>query len=130
VNELDVTAAFRALGDPTRRRIFEFLCAKSSAVAVDESGDVRPVSGATVGEVCCHVTGGDKFSSTVSFHLRELKLAGLIDAEREGKFMHCRVCLGAVEAMREYLAALENLTPQMCENEANIVPKSALTAKN
>lgn len=126
---MDVTLAFRALGDPTRRRIFEFLCAKSSEVAVDESGDVRPVNGATVGEVCCHVTGGDKFSSTVSFHLRELKLADLIDAEREGKFMHCRVRRESLDAMREYLANLETLTPEACLPVASFIPKAALAEK-
>ncbi len=102
----DVTAIFRALGDPTRRAIFEFLCEKCCPVAVEDSGAVHPIQGATVGEVCCHVTGTDKFSSTVSFHLKELRLAGLISAEKDGKYMICSVRRAAIEALRSYLDAL------------------------
>ena len=47
----DAAAMFKALGDPTRLHIFEFLRACCCPVAVDESGDVRPVVGPTVGEV-------------------------------------------------------------------------------
>jgi ArsR family transcriptional regulator len=93
---------FKALGDPTRARIFEFLCSKCAPIAVEESGEVRPYHGVTVGEVCCHVTGGDQFSSTVSFHLKELRLAGLIHAEKSGKFMVCSVRREAVCALRDY----------------------------
>ena len=44
-------AAFRALGDPTRLRIFEFLAGCCGPVALEETGEVRRVEGATVGEV-------------------------------------------------------------------------------
>lgn len=106
MTEPDVTAMFRALGDPTRRSIFEFLCQKCCPVAVDEAGDVHPILGATVGEVCCHVTGSDRFSSTISFHLKELRLAGLINAEKSGKYMVCSVNRESIRAMAEYLALL------------------------
>ncbi|MCW5935951.1 MAG: helix-turn-helix transcriptional regulator [Fimbriimonadaceae bacterium] len=94
---------FKALGDPTRARIFEFLCSKCSPVALDESDDVRPVQGVTVGEVCCHITGSEQFSSTVSFHIKELRLAGLINAEKNGKFMVCSLRREAIDVMRDYL---------------------------
>ncbi|MBL8088327.1 MAG: helix-turn-helix transcriptional regulator [Chthonomonas sp.] len=94
---------FKALGDPTRARIFEFLCSRCNPVALDDSGDVRPVQGVTVGEVCCHVTGNEQFSSTVSFHIKELRLAGLIHAEKSGKFMVCSLRREAIDMMREYL---------------------------
>ena len=48
-NGLDVAAMFKALGDPTRLHIFEFLRSCCCPVAVEESGDVRPVVGPTVG---------------------------------------------------------------------------------
>lgn len=96
---------FKALGDPTRIRIFEFLCSKCAPVALDDNGDVRPMQGITVGEVCCHITGSEQFSSTVSFHLKELRLAGLIHAEKNGKFMVCSVRREALEVMRDYLDA-------------------------
>lgn len=111
VEEIDVTAMFRALGDPTRRSIFEFLCARCCPVALEETGEVHPVVGATVGEVCCHVTGSDKFSSKISFHLKELRLAGLIHAEKSGKFMVCSVRRPAITAMQTYLQSLPDTQP-------------------
>lgn len=94
---------FKALGDPTRLRIFDFLCDCCCPVAVEETGDVRPVLGPTVGEVCCQVTGADKITSSVSFHLKELRLAGLITVERRGKNMICGVNREAVASLASYL---------------------------
>lgn len=94
---------FKALGDPTRLRIFTFLRACCGPVAVGEEGEVRPVCGPTVGEVCCHVTGADKISSTISFHLKELRNAGLITVERRGKNMVCAVNPAALAVLSAYL---------------------------
>lgn len=94
---------FRALGDPTRLRIFEFLRECCCEVAVGEEGEVCPSDGATVGTVCCHVTGGEKVASTVSFHLKELKNAGLITMERRGRHMLCAIVPSAVAALHEHL---------------------------
>jgi ArsR family transcriptional regulator len=102
---LDVAAMFKALGDPTRLHIFEFLRSCCCPVAVEESGDVRPVNGPTVGEVCCHVTGAQQINSKISFHLKELRLAGLITVERRGKNMICSVNQEAVDALAAYLGA-------------------------
>lgn len=104
--ELDKAAIFKALGDPTRLRIFEFLCWQCCPVAVEENGDVRPVLGPTVGEVCCHVTGADRINSTISFHLKELRLAGLITVDRHGKNMICGVNRDAVVALTSYLGGI------------------------
>ncbi len=49
--------------------------------------------------MCCHVTGSDTITSTVSHHLRELREAGLINVERNGKYMVCSI-------NREVLASL------------------------
>jgi len=123
---------FKALGDPTRLRIFEFLQSCTSPVAVDETGDVRRVTapltiapsmaaaaatiapprltpdGLTVGEICCHVTGEDRISSAISFHLKELRLAGLIQMERRGKHMICSVNADAVDALADYFRRTAN----------------------
>ncbi len=100
---LDVVAMFKALGDPTRLHIFEFLRSCCCPVAVEESGEVRPVVGPTVGEVCCHVTGAEQINSKISHHLKELRLAGLIAVERRGKNMICGVNREAVAALANYL---------------------------
>jgi ArsR family transcriptional regulator len=94
---------FRALGDPTRLRIYSFLRSRCCAVALGDEGDVHPLQGPTVGEVCCHITGLDRISSTISHHLRELRLAGLITVERRGKYMVCDVNDDAAEALSAYL---------------------------
>jgi len=104
---LDVAAMFKALGDPTRLHIFEFLRSCCCPVAVDETGEVRPVSGPTVGEVCCHVTGAEQINSKISHHLKELRLAGLITVERRGKNMICGVNRAAIAALANYLSDSE-----------------------
>ena len=78
-----------ALGDPTRAHIFQFLLGCCCPVALYEDGDVSMLSGSTAGEICCHVTGGERITSTVSFHLDKLKQAGLVKVERRGKHMVC-----------------------------------------
>ncbi len=99
----ELAAMFKALGDPTRLRIFEFLRGCCCPVAVEETGDVRAASGPTVGEVCCNVTGAEKITSSVSFHLKELRLAGLITVERRGKNMICGINQDAVARLAGYL---------------------------
>ncbi len=89
VNEL--AAKFKALGDPTRLRIYQFLRGQHSPVALDDDGNVRAVVGPTVGEVCCHVTGKERITSTISEHLKELRRAGLVRMERRGKNMICGI---------------------------------------
>lgn len=93
---------FKALGDPTRLRIFDFLRGCCCPVAVGDEGEVRPMEGPTAGEVCCHVTGADKITSAVSFHLKELRNAGLVRMEKRGKHMVCAVEPAALEALAAY----------------------------
>lgn len=91
VDLADTASKFKALADPTRLRIYQFLRGQDAPIAVDEDGGVRPVSGPTVGEVCCHITGRERITSTISEHLKELRVAGLIVMERRGKNMICAV---------------------------------------
>lgn len=112
--QADVVAMFRALGDPTRLHIFEFLRSCCCPVAVGEQGEVRPVTGATAGEVCCHITGADRINSTISHHIKELRLAGLISVRRRGKSMICGIDREAVAALAEYLASGEEAEANSC----------------
>lgn len=93
---------FKALGDPTRLRMFQFLRGCCNEVAVGEAGEVRPVEGPTVGEVCCQISGDRKITTSMSFHLKELRLAGLIQMERRGKNMICRVEPEAVQSLAAF----------------------------
>ena len=79
-----MTHAFAALGDPTRRTIFERLAESPSSV-----GDLArelPVS-----------------RPAVSQHLKVLKEAGLVVDEAEGTRRVYRVDPRGIEAMRSYL---------------------------
>lgn len=88
-NDFDPIAACKALGDPTRWRLFLCLRECCPEAAFDDDGSVRPVGGPTVGEVCCKITGSEKITSTLSAHLKELRLAGLIVMEKRGKHVVC-----------------------------------------
>lgn len=98
----DFALMFKALGDPTRLRIFEFLRESCCPVTVEETGDVRATTGPTVGEVCCNVTGATTVTSSVSFHLKELRLAGLVTVERRGKYQICGINQDAVAALTAF----------------------------
>ena len=106
----DVGAMLTALGDPSRRQVFEMLRSCCCAVAVDpDTGDVRPVCGVTVGEVCCAVPIAQ---ATVSQHLKVLREAGLIVTERDGKFIRCGVDPRALRALSSYF----DLPAHACED--------------
>src|SRR4028119_1525047 len=103
----ELASMFKALGDPTRLRIFEFLRQCCCPVAVEETGAVRPVQGPTVGEVCCSLTGAEKINSTISHHLKELRLAGLITVERRGKNMICGIDPRVLDNLAAYFGRQE-----------------------
>lgn len=109
---------FKALGDPTRLRIFEHLRCSCGPLAVADAGEIRQVSGPTVGEVCCCITGAEKITSTISFHLKELRNAGLIVMERRGKHMVCSVSEQALAAIADYFKSTQ--TEDCCEEKSNV----------
>lgn len=117
-SDLDIaklSAMLKALGDPTRLEIYLFLRDRCATVAIEEDGHVRPVDGPTVGEVCCHVTGLDKISSTISFHLKELRICGLIRMDKRGRFMVCCVNPEAIESLKLILNPNQsNQTQEAC----------------
>jgi len=78
-----------ALGDRTRRRIFELL--RNGPLAVGEIADELPVS-----------------RPAVSQHLRVLKEAGLVTERRNGTRRIYRVDPGGVGELRDYFDAFWN----------------------
>ena len=96
--------AYRALSDPTRLHIIELLsrsCCGRAALR-DDGG----IEGPTAGEVCCHITGADKITSTISHHLHELEDAGLVQLERRGKSMVCTLDTKALIDLSNHLTKL------------------------
>ena len=86
--EETLAAKFKALGDPTRMRIFRTL--------MNATGDSAP----TAGQIAAEVAGTSKINSTVSHHLKELRHAGLIEVKREGR---CMIVRPKPDAMRDML---------------------------
>ena len=102
--------AIKALSDPTRFRIVQFLSTMCCGqAAVDEDGGVY--DGPSAGEVCCHITGAEKITSTVSHHLHELEDAGLIDINRHGKKMICTLNPKALDQLADQLTNLSQGIP-------------------
>ena len=99
-----INRSLRALADPTRVHILEFLSQSCcGSAAVQEDGGIE---GPTAGEICCHITGADKITSTVSHHLHELADAGLIEITRRGKAMVCTLQTKTLTDLSSYFAKL------------------------
>jgi DNA-binding transcriptional ArsR family regulator len=80
----DSNGAFRALADPTRRRILELLARKD--LTAGEIAERFPIAFASV-----------------SRHLALLKDAGLVEAEREGQFIRYRLNTTVYQEVVRYL---------------------------
>lgn len=95
-----VVEALRALSNPTRLAIFRRLvdCCGSSGFCAGE--DLTPC----VGDLGA---GLDAAPSTVSHHLKELRIAGLIAVERRGKNVHCRVNKVTLENLANFFEFLK-----------------------
>lgn len=79
----------RAVADPRRFEIFQRIAATSPSVSCSELLEAVKITPATM-----------------SHHLKELESAGLIEAERDGKFMHLSLCR---EVWQAYIAELKKL---------------------
>lgn len=96
----DIHEIFRALSDPTRLAIFQLLRCCTQEIAIDDEGQCYSGAGASVGEVCCKVNVAQ---STVSFHLKELRQAGLVRTERRGRMIFCTVVPETLERIRAFV---------------------------
>ncbi len=97
----DLAAIFRALGDPSRLAIYELIRDCCADGGEHTAGDLRQ-------SVSMIAASFDLSLSTVSHHLRELRIAGLIKCERRGQHILCSVdpeALGAVEQFARGLKA-------------------------
>jgi DNA-binding transcriptional ArsR family regulator len=87
---------FKALGDENRLAIFQLLrerCAGGCELSEDSADR-------TVTEIAKDF---DLALSTVSHHLKELRIAGLILCEKRGKQVHCRVNSALLEDLAAFM---------------------------
>ncbi len=102
-----IVAMMKALSDPTRLRIYSFLRETCCGIGIEDREGVLDASGPTVGQVCCNVLGMDKIPSSLSFHLKELRNAGLVRMEKRGKNVLCSVDRDAQAKLAAYFSAHE-----------------------
>ncbi|MBI1331434.1 MAG: winged helix-turn-helix transcriptional regulator [Armatimonadetes bacterium] len=102
-----IVPMMKALADPTRFRIYSFLRESCCGIGIEDREDVLGPAGPTVGEVCCGVLGMDRIPSSLSFHLKELRNAGLIQMEKRGKNVFCSVNRDAQAKLAEYFSSHE-----------------------
>jgi ArsR family transcriptional regulator len=96
---------FSALADPTRLRLLNLM----------RAGEVC---------VCFFVEVLQEGQPKVSRHLAYLRRAGVVDARRDGKWMHYRIIRPAHETVRrildDLLASMEN-DPRMTEDRSRLM---------
>jgi ArsR family transcriptional regulator len=97
--------AFRALGDPTRLQIFQMLRRCGAEVSITPNGACHPAGALAAGEVCCRFA---QSPSTISHHLRELRLAGLIRMQKRGRTVYYAVDEAAVTRIAQFLQGEEH----------------------
>jgi DNA-binding transcriptional ArsR family regulator len=88
---------FKALSNPNRYRLFDEI-RKSGGSSFEE------------GHTCFLNTIIDKLSigaPTVSHHLKELVNAGLVVTEKDGKFVQCRIDVGGVALLKEFVESMD-----------------------
>lgn len=86
---LQLSSAFKALGDPVRLRLFSLIASHAD------------------GEACvCDLTGDfDVSQPTISHHLKVLRDAGLLSSERRASWVYYRVVPDALATLCTLLAA-------------------------
>jgi ArsR family transcriptional regulator len=83
----DMARAFKVLGDPVRLRVLSLIAARKG------------------GEVCvCEITDAfDLTGPTISYHLRQLREAGLVDCERRGTWVYYWIVPDRLAGLSQFL---------------------------
>ena len=101
-NRINVAAAFKALGNENRLRVFEIIrggpCCGCMTREAPRPDDI-PDAAVCVCEILAQVNVG---APTVSHHLKELRNAGLVDVYHRGQWAYYAVRPGVAEALAGY----------------------------
>ncbi|QHN05135.1 helix-turn-helix transcriptional regulator [Granulicella sp. WH15] len=89
ISEKSFQSIAKALADPRRTAILR---------QIGQSGDTLACS--------CLLTCMDVSAATVSHHMKELEMAGLVESEREGKFVNYRLRRDVLQAYLDRLAEI------------------------
>ena len=82
-----VAEVFKALADPTRVRLLQYLASSDSGTAC-----------------ACHLPQALGISQpTLSFHMKKLREAGLVDRDKRGRWVHYTVRGEGIAAARAFL---------------------------
>ncbi|MFC0530506.1 ArsR/SmtB family transcription factor [Phytohabitans kaempferiae] len=83
----ELARAFKVLGDPVRLRVLSLIAARGG------------------GEVCvCEITEAfDLTGPTISYHLRQLREAGLVDCERRGTWVYYWIVPAKLAGLSQFL---------------------------
>ena len=84
-----VTAVFKALSNPNRRKVYQIICRMSS----------RNASGITIEQIC--KLAGMK-QPAVSHHVARLTSAGLVDRTKSRWWVYCTPSREGLEALRKF----------------------------
>ncbi len=83
---LEMARIFKSLSDPMRIDIIRALCSHPEGMHVGKLGEVLAASGRPV--------------SSLSFHIKELRLTGLLQAEKSGRHILCRLNCELLESVK------------------------------
>ena len=95
----DLAQIFKALSDKNRLAIFQAIREGYKCCKVTADDGMEP-AGNSVSEIAAEF---DLSLSTVSHHLKELRMAGLIVCERRGQWVYCRPNIKALEQVGGFI---------------------------
>ncbi|QFG68045.1 ArsR/SmtB family transcription factor [Ornithinimicrobium pratense] len=95
----DLALVFKALADPTRVRLLQYLAEAESGTAC-----------------ACHLPAALEISQpTLSFHMRKLHDAGLVDRDKRGRWVHYTVRPESLQRVRGFLdLQVDTATSRCC----------------
>lgn len=98
----DIHAIFKALSDPTRLAVFNCIRCCGPACGYTEGGQCcGDCDGTAACLIRCQVPCAP---STLTHHLNELRAAGLIESEKRGRVVYCRIRPEALAAIAAFVS--------------------------